>query len=130
MQSEKQRKRDKQLSGLVRFVKGQSGNPKGRPKKAFYIPDILKKLLDNPINDQAKVTALEAICAKAIFQAIKGDKDARAWIANRLEGMPRQSIELDAKLDQHIKIEDKRKELENLTLEELLHKINESLSVN
>ena len=117
------------------FEKGNNFG-KGRPKKEFCIPDVLRKLLSeeitvtNKAGKESKKMALEAICTRAIVQAVNGDKDARAWIANRLEGKARQPIEIDGKLDQNIQIEDKRKELENISYEELLEKINESLFLN
>ena len=70
------------------WKKGQSGNPKGRPKKEICIPNILRELLNapNPFDPIGKQTALNAICKTAISLAIGGDKDARNWVADRFEG--------------------------------------------
>jgi hypothetical protein len=72
------------------WKKGQSGNPKGRPKKEFCIPDILRKLSKEKdrCDPEGKRTMLESVCKKAFEQAIGGDKDARKWIADRMEGRP------------------------------------------
>lgn len=77
------------------FKPGQSGNPKGRPKKAFFIPDILKDLLAKPdsYDPDSKKTALQGICKKAIDQARGGDRDARNWISERTEGKVKDRIE-------------------------------------
>ena len=69
-----------------RWKPGESGNPNGRPRKQFCIPDILRKILSEPHPEDELKTWLETICYTAVMQAAKGDKDARAWIADRVEG--------------------------------------------
>ena len=44
-------------------------------------------------NEVKQGEALKHICIKAVEQAINGDKEARAEIANRLDGKPGQAIE-------------------------------------
>lgn len=70
------------------FKKGMSGNPAGRNPKEKCIPDLLRKLCADPslIDPKIKQTRLEAICSVAIAQAETGDKDARNWVADRMEG--------------------------------------------
>ncbi len=70
------------------FAKGNNANPKGRPKTQFSIPEILRKLSDqiSEYDPELKQTILEGICAKALQQALGGDKDARRWVADRMEG--------------------------------------------
>lgn len=82
------KQREKSNKNLKPFKPGQSGNPKGRPKKEFSIANILESMLNNPdpFDPEQKRTALEAICKKAIALAIGGDKDARNWVADRFEG--------------------------------------------
>jgi len=71
----------------TRFKPGNPGGP-GRPKKEFCIPDILRKISKEPyrFDPKGKRTVLEAICRKALEQAAAGDKDARKWVADRMEG--------------------------------------------
>ena len=80
----------KSIANLKIPKKGDpSRNPNGRPKKAFCIPDILRKLSaerskwQNP--DEYK-TRIEKMCDKALDQAESGDKDARNWVSDRMEG--------------------------------------------
>lgn len=74
------------------FKKGQSGNPKGRPKKEFCIPDIIRKQGNN-LDPVSKKTFYESMVETAWKQAIKGDSTARAWIADRAEGRALDRIE-------------------------------------
>lgn len=82
---------------LKPFKKGISGNPKGRPKKEFCIPEILREqghLISDP---KTKQTFYEKMCLKAWKQAVKGDHQARTWISDRLEGKASQSLNMTVK---------------------------------
>ena len=66
------------------FRKGQSGNPKGRPKKGTAIADILNELGDKEISEDQ--TQREAVLARVYDQAMDGDLNATKFIADRTEG--------------------------------------------
>ena len=68
---------------LKPFKKGQSGNPKGRPKKENAISDILNRLLDTPKDDK---TQREILLERVLQMALKGDRWAINFIADRTEG--------------------------------------------
>jgi len=62
-----------------RFRKGQSGNPKGRPKGAKNLVSILDKELNAPVviqeNGQRKtITKLEATVKQLVNKAASGDQ--------------------------------------------------------
>ncbi len=64
-----------------RFKKGQSGNPKGRPKGTINMNTILKKTLSETIdveeNGETKtISKMEAAVRKLIDEAIAGDMQA------------------------------------------------------
>jgi len=80
---------------------GQSGNPGGRPKKKFCIPDILRKI-GKTIPEGEKRTFYQLMCDKAWEQAIAGDKDARNWISDRTEGKAPETINFTEKKDEVI----------------------------
>lgn len=62
-----------------RFKKGQSGNPKGRPK----LPN-LREILDNVLGKEAdKITAAEAILMAMRKKALSGDVRAAEFIFDR-----------------------------------------------
>ena len=88
------------------FKPGESGNPKGRPKKGLAWAEIINKVSEdlafdkenNPIEDSEgnHLTYREVIVRKAMVMAANGDKDARKWLAERSEGKPIQPISTEA----------------------------------
>ena len=72
------------------FVKGKSGNPKGRPKKAQCIPDILRSITSEKADGYE--TKLHQILNNVVNQAVKGDQWSIQFVADRMEGKPAQVI--------------------------------------
>ncbi len=82
------------------FKQGVSGNPKGRPKGAGSIPDLLRKITNEPVPkelqkrikkvypeiDLTDINLLEGILRTTIMYAIQGKPWAIDFVANRLEG--------------------------------------------
>jgi len=61
----------------TRFKKGQSGNPKGRPKVAMNANTLLKKQMSKTVavrenGDIRKMSSLEGLMAKAFNEALHG----------------------------------------------------------
>jgi len=80
------------------FKKGESGNPKGRPKKGTTWKDVITRLtnqarIDESDEKKQKKLVKELIIKKQIELAMAGDKHATKFLAEREEGMPRQSID-------------------------------------
>ena len=70
-----------------RFKKGQSGNPKGRPKAESLLSDFLRKELKKKVpGDIDGRTLKELIVRSTIAQAMKGNKAALAILWDRAEG--------------------------------------------
>tara|TARA_Y100000310_G_C20014787_1_gene504630 strand:+ start:83 stop:388 length:306 start_codon:yes stop_codon:yes gene_type:complete len=63
-------------------------NKDGKPIGTPSIPSILKRLTSEPskYDPNHLKTALEMICETAIDKAIGGDKSARDWVSDRMEG--------------------------------------------
>ena len=72
------------------FVKGKSGNPKGSPKKAKCIPDILRSITSEKADGYE--TKLHQILNNVVNQAVKGDQWSIQFVADRMEGKPAQVI--------------------------------------
>ena len=102
---------DKMVGGITGkgFVKGQSGNPNGRPRGTQSIPDMLKRIGEEDVPDVlnervqelfgkadiGEITMLEAVMRTTMMYAIQGKSWAVQFLADRLEGKPRQTIELE-----------------------------------
>lgn len=59
------------------FKKGQSGNPKGRPRRALSVPEIVARVRDEMIpmtinGKRKRVTIVEAALRQNIMHALKG----------------------------------------------------------
>ena len=67
------------------WQKGQSGNPKGRPKRGHALTDALKEKIDK---DQLPQVLIKMATEEGNFQAAR-------YIYDRLEGMPTQKQELE-----------------------------------
>jgi hypothetical protein len=81
------------------FQKGVSGNPAGRPKGTFSLVGMLKEKLEEVSHPSRKKYA-ELLIDTIINKAIER-KDVRMItdILNRVDGMPKQSIDLTADLE-------------------------------
>ncbi|MGL5254064.1 MAG: DUF5681 domain-containing protein [Brevinema sp.] len=76
----------------AQFSKGQSGNPKGRPKGSKNLKTILLKELDSQISIQekgkiTKVSKQEAFIKGLIANALKGDKYASQILVRLMTGL-------------------------------------------
>jgi hypothetical protein len=73
------------------FKKGQSGNPKGRPKK---LPELDKLLADVLGDEQKDMTAAEAILRKLRQMALAGNLRAAEILLDRGYGKPKQHTDI------------------------------------
>lgn len=76
------------------FKKGQSGNPRGRPKK---LPQLDLLLADVLGEEKDGITAAEAILKALRMKATKGDVRAAEVILDRAYGKSKQVNELTIK---------------------------------
>jgi hypothetical protein len=72
------------------WKKGQSGNPKGRPK----LPDIREALAKVLADEKDGVTALEATLAALRAKAVRGDVRAAEVLLDRAFGKAAQTMDV------------------------------------
>ena len=95
--------------GKGRFVKGRSGNPAGRPKGGEAITDLFRSFLAGTDPGQRvsrKRLLVEELYRRAIGKVVvdsgghevrqAGSDDILKYIVNRLDGMPKQAVDLEA----------------------------------
>ena len=75
------------------FMPGVSGNPKGRPKKANCVSDLLRNKGDE-IQEDGR-TKLQAVIETLYEKAKDGDLKAIDMIFDRVEGKPAQKLEVE-----------------------------------
>jgi hypothetical protein len=96
------------------WVKGVSGNPKGRPKKGQSFTEIMDKVLKEKVVDYngKKISGKEAAARKLLQLGLSGDTVALKYIGDRIDGRP--FVKDASKNDQRQGIEDDRSMLEQL----------------
>ena len=127
-EAERAARQERKLNALkqTHWTAGESGNPHGRPKKEYCIPDIIReqgswpapqKILDElakwiPRDQLVGLTQYRALVLRAWVDGQRGDNDARNFLVNRTEGkvMPMESLNADRTViivgDPEIKAED------------------------
>ncbi len=75
------------------FKPGQSGNPNGRPKREWTWAGLLEEAMEE--QDETGESYKKIIVRKARTLGIKGDMTAIKEIMNRMDGMPKQAMDMD-----------------------------------
>jgi hypothetical protein len=79
---------------MPKWVKGQSGNPNGRPRRTKMMTDELKCLLNKTVWPFQR-SARDLIALRLVDLAIReGDIKAIQYIYDRLDGKPAQAVEV------------------------------------
>ncbi len=76
-----------------KWKKGQSGNPKGRPKGTATVAGELRRLLAQKAPDCVKMTKLEKILKNVVNNAMEGDKWSIQLLIERTEGKALERIQ-------------------------------------
>jgi hypothetical protein len=78
---------------MARFVKGQSGNPKGAPKRAWTWSGVLAEAMEK--HNSKGIPIKEAVAQALITQATAGNVVAIKELMNRMDGMPAQDVAVE-----------------------------------
>lgn len=86
----------KKPPAATQFKKGQSGNPKGRPKGSQNNKKIFESLADTVIegklpNGKNEITLREGVIAKLASKAMQGDQRAMAKFIDTMAGYDKQN---------------------------------------
>ncbi len=96
----KQRKNSGKKSNLKPWKKGQSGNPKGRPKKTDCLTSLLAEEIDKvDPEDKHKRTWRELIVIATMRLAIKGNAAALKEVWDRMDGKVKDEVEMTGGVD-------------------------------
>jgi hypothetical protein len=79
-----------------RIKPGEIRNPHGRPRKEQSLTEILKKTIENQklVVNGKEISGKDAIAMKLFSLAMQGDLTALKYCYDRVDGTPRQAVEL------------------------------------
>lgn len=83
------------------FIPGQSGNPKGRPKKIPALDKLLSDVLGSVEDEDSE---MKAVINALIARAKKGDVRAAEVLLDRAYGKPKQEVKFETEQEQVFKI--------------------------
>jgi len=92
---------DKPKSHPHRFQPGQSGNPKGRPRNAKGVKELLAKIGREKVDGKngKRKTRFEEVLRQVYSAAEDGEAWAVQFIADRTEGKVPQAVQVDSKTE-------------------------------
>jgi hypothetical protein len=85
----------KAIGKSTQWVKGQSGNPNGKPKKLPQLDCLLADILSE---EKDGIEAAKAILMALRAKATKGDVKAAEMLLDRAYGKTRQNINIDGSM--------------------------------
>lgn len=78
---------------MALFRPGESGNPGGRPKKAYSITAMLREAGEAVVDPETGLTRAQALAATLWGMAEGGDRDIAKYIVDRMDGKPKERVE-------------------------------------
>ena len=98
--TDKQRENRGNKSNLKPWRKGQSGNPKGRPRKADCLTSLLKEEIEKvDPKDKHKRTYMELIVIATMRLAMQGNAAALRGVWDRMDGKVKDEVEMKGSVD-------------------------------
>ena len=75
------------------WEKGESGNPGGRPKKAYSITAMIREVGEQIVNPETGETRAQRLARIMWEQAEGGDRQMAQYITDRQDGKPKERVE-------------------------------------
>ena len=94
-----QRKNSRKVPRGKPFQKGVSGNPKGRPKKADFLADIMREKLAEMDPDVGLHTRAELVVLCTYELALKGNAAALREVWERMDGKVTEEVNVTGNIN-------------------------------
>jgi hypothetical protein len=75
------------------FKQGESGNPGGRPKKAYSITQMIRDAGERVIDEATGETRAQRLARIMWEQAEGGDRQMAQYLVDRQDGKPKERVE-------------------------------------
>ena len=85
------------------FKPGEVNNPKGRPKREWTVQGLIEQAMEQ--QSETGVPHKKIVYEKLVSLAVSGDMVAIKEVNNRLDGMPKQSIDPNNSITIDLKID-------------------------
>jgi hypothetical protein len=79
------------------FRKGRSGNPKGAPKRDWSWSGEFQRAVE--VSTKQGRSVKEIVAESLVREALKGNIQAIRELTNRMDGAPKQNMNIDGALD-------------------------------
>ena len=105
------------------FVKGESGNPGGRPKKVNSITAMLRERGDEVVDPATGETRAQRLARVMWEQAERGDRQMAQYIVDRQDGKPKERVEHSESRVLRVRLDDGTDDDNGTTEAEAVHNV-------
>ena len=81
------------IENLRMWQPGESGNPAGRPRKAYSLTQMLREYGER-VDVEGGPTRAQQLAEVMWKAALKGDRDIAKYIIDRMDGKPKERLEM------------------------------------
>ena len=106
---------------MALFKPGESGNPGGRPKKAYSLTAMLRDAGEKVIDEATGLTRAQALAETMWKQAEDGDRQMAQYIVDRMDGKPKERVEHSESKVLRVRLDDGTDDDQGSTEAEAVH---------
>ena len=103
------------------WEKGESGNPGGRPKKAYSITAMIREVGEQIVNPETGETRAQRLARIMWEQAEGGDRQMAQYITDRQDGKPKERVEHSESKVLRVRLDDGTDDDQGSTEAEAVH---------